>query len=406
MKSFRNSLGLLGILAAVASCEQIIGLEDRVLVEDASVEPTTDTQLCKRYCKDVIPACGSTENDAYTSEDNCLSMCSFMPQGKADGTETSKNTASCRANYAHEARDLESDPKLCAAAAPGGGSRSNNPRCGEICEAYCGLHDSICSKQENCFDKCRALPDTGKYSAKTDYMGGDTIQCRVAHLNAAAQAKRDENNDARQLHCGHAQLRASLAPGQPCDLPNGSTPSCKDYCNLIAQSCTDKNKIYDSPEQCEKFCDNGLIKGTNTFEMTSEDGKKMVVEDVNKDTLACRRWHAYFAYGDDMLAADHCKHTGPSGDGHCGESVCKVYCPMLERGCKDQFKKDFPTGQDACVQACKDLPGVKDKDMGYSVAAEEASTNTLQCRFRYLVDVFNGMTNACAQAFPKGTCSK
>ncbi|HKU41697.1 MAG TPA: hypothetical protein VJR89_26250 [Polyangiales bacterium] len=405
MKSLRNSLGLLGALAALAACEQIIGLEDRVLVEDASVAPTEDTQLCKRYCDDVMAACSETDNDAYTSKDNCLAMCAFMPQGKSDASDTSKNTASCRANAARQARNLEGDPKQCVAAAPGGGSSSDNPRCGDICESYCGLYDAICSdsKQANCLAKCRALPDTSKYDAETDYrMVNDTIQCRMAHLNAAAQGKRDDDDSIRTTHCGHAVLRASLASGVPCDLPDGTTPSCKDYCKLVTHSCS-ANKVYDSAEQCEQFCENGLVKGTNTYE-EMVDGQKMVKQDVDKDTLACRRWHAYFAFGDASMAAVHCKHSGPTGDGHCGKN-CNVYCPMLERGCKDQFAKEFPGGQSACLTACKAFPGVQDAEMGYSVDSEEARTNTLQCRFRHLVDVFNGMPSSCDRAFLKGTCS-
>jgi hypothetical protein len=411
MKSLCKTLAVLCLLPLLASCEQIIGLEDRVLVEDGSVASTQDTALCKGYCTDVMSSCKAPNLDAYTSEDNCLSMCSFMPQGKPDASETSKNTASCRAHYAHEAASVESDTKFCPAAAPGGGSPStaNTARCGDNCESYCGLYASICpdSKQSDCPAKCRALPDPGKYSASTDYMGGDTIQCRIAHLTAAAQAKRDDNNTDRKDHCGHALLRAGLGERPFCDVPNATVPNCTDYCKLIMQACGD-HKVYDSVEQCEKFCDKGLEKGTNTVETTSKDdsGKevKMMVQDQTKDTLACRRWHGYYAYNDMEVA--HCPHGGPTGDGHCGMSICQVYCATLERGCEKQFDSEFPMGQSQCVTACKALPGVKDRDMGYDLTSEEARTDTLQCRFRQLVDAFNDVAGACDRALPKGVCSK
>ena len=240
MKLLCKTLAVLCLLPLLATCEQIIGLEDRVRVDDAGPNGTTDTALCKDYCKNVMSNCKQPSLDAYTSEDNCLSMCAFMPQGKPDGSETSKNTASCRAHYASEASKVESDTKFCPAAAPGGGSPTTTDaaRCGENCEGYCGLHAAICpdAKQSDCVAKCEALPDPGKFSASTDYQGGDTIQCRIAHLTAAAQAKRDGIDQERKVHCGHALLRASLGDREHCDVPNGTEPNCKDYCKLVMQA--------------------------------------------------------------------------------------------------------------------------------------------------------------------------
>jgi hypothetical protein len=403
MKSLCKTLAVLCLLPLLATCEQIIGLEDRVRVDDAGDAVTKDTALCKGYCTDVMASCKAPDLDAYTSEQNCLSMCSFMPQGKSDASETSKNTASCRAHYAHEAASVESDVKFCPAAAPGGGSptTAGAARCGENCEGYCSLYASICAdaKQSDCLDKCRALPDQDKFSSSSDFKGGDTIQCRIAHLTAAAQGKRDGNDVERKEHCEHSLLRASLGERGFCDVPNGTVPSCKDYCKLVMQACNE-HKIYDSAEQCEKFCDKGLEKGTNTIK--NESG--MDVQDQTKDTLACRRWHGYYAF--DNAEVTHCPHAGPSGDGHCGATICTVYCSTLARGCEQQFGKEFPKGQSQCIDACKGLRGVTDANMGYDLTSEEARTDTLQCRFRQLVDAFNDVAGACDKAFPKGVCSK
>lgn len=390
----------LSLLGLQTSCESIIGLEDRTLVVDGGGDvAVTGSALCKSYCSDVKANCKPPKLDAYKSEDDCLAMCSFLPPGKRDASETKGNTASCRAHYAKEAASVERDVMSCPAAAPGGGSPGIMTSCGDNCEAYCGLYAKICTDkpQKDCLNKCRALPDPGGYSAANDYLGGDTIQCRIAHLTAAAQAKHDGMEVGRAEHCGHALLRASLGDRPFCDLPPETEPNCRDYCKLVQQSCKE-HPVYESAEQCQKFCETGLEKGKNTDAMNAQD--------KDKDTLACRRWHAYFAFDDQGLV--HCPHTSPTGDGHCGiGKICPAFCSELKRGCPMQFDAQYPGagGPAKCETDCMAVRGYKDIDMGYDISSEEWRTDTLQCRFGMLVDAFNGK-DTCAKALPKGTCSR
>jgi hypothetical protein len=247
----------------------------------------------------------------------------------------------------------------------------------------------------DCVNKCRALPDPGGYSAANDYLGGDTIQCRIAHLNAAAQASFDDNDTDRADHCGHALLRASLGDRPFCDLPPQTEPSCKDYCKIVMQSCK-AQPVYESQAQCEKFCEVGFVKGKNTDAMN--------MQDANQDTLACRRWHSYFALDDQ--AAVHCPHTSPSGDGHCG-AICPAYCAELKKGCPMQYNVQYPGAEGAtkCEADCKNIRGYKEINMGYNITSEEFRTDTLQCRFGMLVDAMNG-GGTCAKAMPQGNCSR
>lgn len=398
--SFGRLFALILVLSpfgTLAGCESIIGLEDRKLADAGEPVGMTATPLCKNYCADVADSCNPPTLDAYKSDDDCQAMCSFLPPGKASDSETKGNTVKCRAHYAKEAASVERDAMFCPAAAPGGGSPGIETSCGDNCEAYCGLYDAICpdKPQKDCLNKCRSLPDRGSYSAATDYLGGDTIQCRIVHLNAAAQSKLGEMEAERVLHCGHALLRASLGDRDFCDLPAQTEPNCKDYCRLVMQSCKE-HPVYESQAQCEKFCETGFVKGKNTDEMK--------VQDINQDTLACRRWHTYFAFDDQ--SAIHCPHTSPSGDGHCGK-ICPAYCGELKRGCPTQFNAQYPgaDGSAKCESDCKGLRGVKEIDMGYDVTSEEYRTDTLQCRFGMLVDAVNGK-DTCAKAMPQGSCSK
>jgi hypothetical protein len=393
---------LLACLLLVAGCELIIGLEDHTLAVDGGTTDT-DSALCKRYCSRVTTSCKAQELEAYANEENCLAVCALLPPGKADASETSRNTVSCRAHFAEEAAThFEEAEEYCPAAAPGGGSPGMENRCGDNCQAYCQLYGEVCSdvpnlkEQKNCMDKCRALPDRGSFGATTDFMGGDTIQCRLAHLTAAAVAKREANADETKLHCEHASLRASLGDRPYCDLPKASEPNCTDYCKLVDQAC-DANPVYASIADCEAFCKT-LPPGKNT----NDDG----VQDSTSNTLACRRWHAYFAFDD--AAATHCPHAGPSGDGHCGMPICAAYCSMLEQGsCKERFKTEFPGagGKDTCVSACKTLTGGKDIDLGYNLNDERVHTNTFECRIAALVDASKD-AKLCSKVFPEDTCMR
>jgi hypothetical protein len=383
------------LLGLQTSCEQIIGLEDRKLVDGGGVQGL-GSELCSGYCKSALQTC-KAPIDAYTSEDDCRAVCSFLPPGSDKPSDTNKNTVSCRAHNIREAASIERDTMFCPAASPGGGSPGEEENCGEICEAYCGLHATICpdKPQTSCLKKCRAIPDLGKYSASKDYNGGDTIQCRIAHLTAAARASREGSDDERADHCGHSLLRASLGDRPYCDLNAETEPNCKDYCKVVMESCGDF-PVYDSDEQCEKVCEKGFVKGKNT------DAKG--TQDSTSDTLACRRWHSYFAFDDQAMT--HCPHAGPTGDGHCGK-ICPTYCGMLKRGCSAQFDTTFPGagGMNDCQAACEKVPGYKEIDMKYNLKSEETRTDTLLCRMRQLVLALEGK-DTCAKALPKGTCSQ
>jgi hypothetical protein len=328
-------------------------------------------------------------------------MCKFLPQGKANASETKGNTVSCRAHYAKLAGNLEQDKSSCPAAAPGGGSPGLATSCGENCEAYCGLFEAICDddpqKEDNCVEKCQALRDRGGYSAKTDYAtSDDTIQCRIAHLNAAAQAKRTKQDGVRKMHCGHAEIRAALGQREFCDVPPDTVPKCSEYCKLVQTFCSE-HPVYQSEDECNTYCEKALDKGKTTDAMGNADS--------TSDTLACRRWHVYFAADDPMT---HCPHASPTGGaGHCSD-VCPVYCKQLKKGCSAKFDMQYPGagGEAQCEKDCATVNGFAMVNMPYDITEESFSTNTLQCRFGSLVDVFNGKMDACNKAFPKDKCMR
>lgn len=179
-------------------------------------------------------------------------------------------------------------------------------------------------------------------------------------------------------------------------MPDRSSPNCKDYCSLVEAAC-ESHPVYTSAQNCEDTCEAAYDKG-----LTTDDAG---FPESTSDTLACRRWHAYFALIDDP--EEHCPHAGPHGDGHCGMPVCRAYCALLERGCEAAYDRAFPgaAGDDACVTQCMNVNGGETRDIGYNTNSESTRTNTLQCRVANLVDALNG-ANTCERALPSGTCSR
>jgi len=373
-------MALVCALLSVAACQSIIGLEDHRFTDDGQVDLKSS---CDQYCTDAVKHCTAEGVQAYSkdSKDNCLALCEHLPAGTVGAT--SGNSVSCRAHYAQEAVGGENEQLSCPAAGPGGGSPEQTPACGSNCEAYCGVYKQVCSEASfvdpACELHCPGIFDRGEFSATSDFDGqDDTIQCRLAHLTAAAFYKRRNMDGDRKAHCGHSKLKPTLMnDGTPCDLQPDTAPSCESYCSLVMTAC-EQTPQYETEGQCLKYCQTelkaeALPKGTT---------------DVDHDTLNCRRWHAYSAL---FERVSHCPHAGPTGDGHCGDNICKTYCSSLATACGARFKTEFPgdtPAADQCEAQCKTLTGGEVKDLGYSLDKSETRENTLFCRFRNVVKVF------------------
>jgi hypothetical protein len=398
-------------LAHTAGCRDVIGIDKHRFIAADSAVPG-ELVSCQSYCDDVLKSCTADELKPYKDAMDCLAVCKHLPPGsKPDAT--SDNSVSCRAHYAEEASGAERDMLFCPAATPGGGgpTMAGAPSCGDNCDAYCDLYKQICPETplDQCETRCRGLPDRGMYSAVTDFSDyDDTIQCRIAHLTAAARAsynagnakdaaERSTEDGLRKTHCGHSALRPRLmADNTPCDLKADKAPNCEDYCQLIMTACTGGNRVYDDKNQCVQVCNKGFPAPAGLTENMPETA-------VN--TLSCRRWHAYYALTD--IASTHCPHAGPSGGNDCGKP-CEVYCSLLEAGCKRRYTDTYGADDQKCLDECATLSASET----YSIDGEGVRTNTYQCRMHNLTKVFGGagggngmgMEGCDKGVFPKDTC--
>ncbi|HEX3854567.1 MAG TPA: hypothetical protein VHW01_26570, partial [Polyangiaceae bacterium] len=294
---------------ALGACQALAGISDRSFVASsgdagaagADSGPAAPTPACEDYCTRIMKLC-QKPNEAYTDISTCLGICALIPPGSE--IEKTGDTLACRVNQLaiQESPSAESGtlPEACARSGPGG-----DGACGSNCESYCQLYKSACKDdqpdltsaqydQDTCVAKCAGLSDTGKFDTDLNYTG-DTLQCRLIHTSAATVDP--------ATHCVHAQLQAqgqAIPPGPCIDDPTAA-PDCASFCQLELAECQGTDQIYADKDQCLAVC-GALPIGTNG--------------DTSQNTVGCRKYHSYNA----MLDPDtHCSHTGPGGDGHCGD---------------------------------------------------------------------------------------
>ncbi len=332
--------------AALGACQALAGIEDRKYVATGSAGGSGDagaagadagpSAQCQDYCTRIMALCAKP-NEAYADISTCLGICALIPPGSA--IEKTGNSLVCRLNQLAIQESPSAEPSdlgaACARSGPGGSfGPGGDGVCGSNCESYCQLYKAACQAdqpdltseqydQDTCVSKCQGLRDTGTFDTDLNYTG-DTLQCRLVHTSAATVDP--------TTHCVHAELQPQ--PTTPCqdmtapDPPQGpvrrrsdagsSPPDCDSFCQLEMTECTGDQQIYQTLDQCKAVC-NALPKGT--------------VGDTSQNTVGCRKYHSYNA----MLDPDtHCSHTGPGGDGHCGDMAtgnCESYCILAQAAC-------------------------------------------------------------------------
>jgi hypothetical protein len=320
-----------------------------------------------------------TGKDAvYANRGQCLGVCATLEPGDSE-EPADDNSVACRAREANSAED---EPEgYCRSAGPGG-----NGVCGTDCEAYCQIFPQICpanneyTTTEQCLRACGALTEQDRYSLDADH-GGDTVECRLVHTTSASVDP--------MMHCAHAPLRPSP---QWCVGDPKEPPTCKQYCDIELAACSPGEFAqYESEDQCLAVCD-ALPPGVNP--------------DTAANTMACRRYHSFNAM---TAPAAHCFHSGPTGDGHCGDTRkaadgfttnCESYCDLVAKACPGEFDAEMGSAE-ACMEACVQLPEA-DAESHYTVDSASKSKG-LNCRVLYTTRAFMD-DKACASALGGDDC--
>jgi hypothetical protein len=198
----------LELAAGAFGCADVLGIDtaecDPAFSRDCACRPGQDQ--CDCYCSRVEDAC-TGDNAVYLSPEACRAMCPVLLAAQGVGEEL----LDCRINRAFQASSAPDGdrPALCSAAGPSGQSRDASLNCGsDPCVAYCGSMNRVCSTNAlSCIEDCQQRRADDLEFDQLDYrpgLTGDTLQCRVYHVNNAAESAAAGAMPQVQLHCGHA----------------------------------------------------------------------------------------------------------------------------------------------------------------------------------------------------------
>jgi hypothetical protein len=164
---------------------------------------------CAAYCAKIQMNCTAGSGDAggnaqYADTTTCTNYCMTVAAWPAGNIgDTSGNTIGCRLYHAGAAA---ADPVThCPHAGPTGGNV-----CGSYCENYCQLMAKNCTGSNavydmaTCMTNCTSIPTNGHANDTS----GNTVQCRIYHLGAAAADP--------TTHCPHSRIVTDPMFTGPC----------------------------------------------------------------------------------------------------------------------------------------------------------------------------------------------
>jgi len=221
----------------------------------STTEPIEVELTCESYCALMEANC---MEDMLHPIESCLLYCDpskFEPHPLGEEGDTSGNSLACRIHWAEAAGHAESETarlSACASAHASGGDV-----CGDYCENYCHVSGQVCTEENTGLDNyssdaaCRLACDgfatdvlDGISQTEQHFGYGDTVQCRLHHLEAAL-IEGAESAMAYNLHCPHASQRSSL---ETCS--DSATPNVTNYCAFATTACGEgsANLFPDKPE--------------------------------------------------------------------------------------------------------------------------------------------------------------
>jgi len=300
-------------------------------IEEVPVELT-----CTAYCDAMEETC---PHEAFHPAETCMTWCTSdlapLPEGTPE--DTAVDTIGCRMHWIEVAKNAENmgeKAKQCAKANASGGAT-----CGSFCEVYCRQAIPVCTlvnpnidpmKSINfgdgsleadtaaCMELCQdfstdVLPGVSQTEQHFGY--GNTVQCRLHHLQAA-MIQGPEQFNAFGLHCGHG------AP-EPTELClDDAQPNAINYCVFALEFCPDLFPPGTDDQACRGEVDSLVNQGLY------KQGPFLSFTDTDKNSLGCLNYWIMTA----PHSSDGCEKGDFNPDNwtlNGGQGVCIPPGPMM-----------------------------------------------------------------------------
>jgi len=203
------------------------------------------------------------------------------------------NTLQCRTANAFS--KLAANPNACTDA------MAVSSACGQTnCTDFCTFEGSVCGwgssnssglaqyqTMADCMSAC-ATWNVAPLNMSQPITAGDTSECRMYHLGAAA------------ISAGNAAIHCQHTANWPMTSPPYCEASCDYYCSTIMDACMGSNTVFNSSSDCMTACGMYPVKAA-----------PYVRPIVKGNTLQCRIYHATAAYMSWSAATTHCPHASP-----------------------------------------------------------------------------------------------
>jgi hypothetical protein len=203
--AFGAATAAMGVVS-MGGCNAILGISAAIAETDAETGDAyvdaAPALTCDFYCATIMQNCQGS-NAEYVNTATCMTACPIFEPGTTDTTDTMDDTLGCRI---YSALAAAGDPGYqCRRAGPAGGGH-----CGDPCEAFCNLDTAYCAPPNpvaySSVGACDAACKKGGFPYLTGAVGdltlesGDTLNCRIYHLEAAMQS-----GSAASFHCPHTE---------------------------------------------------------------------------------------------------------------------------------------------------------------------------------------------------------
>jgi hypothetical protein len=204
------------VAMACAGCNAILGIDPVTLQVDAGADAGGPRDLCATYCNVVNQNCtGASSQYAFWPND-CMDLCAFWETGNPG--DTTGDTRECRIYHAGAAQGSASNAAFhCPHAGPLGGgvgycvAPDASDSAKAVCDSFCELDSYLCrgiayEGPGECEEACLGYPYTGG-GVTTDT--GNSLDCRVYHLEYAAYYYSVGDTDAGATHCSHTAVESA-----------------------------------------------------------------------------------------------------------------------------------------------------------------------------------------------------